>query len=250
MRNKPPYALDSVDNALRLLQMLRDQGKLRVSQAASELGIARSTAHRLLATLVYRGFAEQDEDRCYRPGPSLALPLGDSLQQLRDAAHPAMDRLCEHLGETVNLMVRAGPQTRFLLSVESPQMLRVGDRRGTILPAAKSSGGKALLAELEPGELSALYRIGPEEPAVSQAEWEKLTRELKLTRRRGYGVNTEETETGVYAIGMAVHDASGLAAGALSVAVPTVRVSKQRTSAFVAGLRVAVEATERALTRP
>jgi IclR family transcriptional regulator, acetate operon repressor len=68
---KPAYLLESVDNALRLLQMLRDVGAVRLNQAATELGIARSTAHRLLAMLVYRGFAVQDEKRIYHPGPAM-----------------------------------------------------------------------------------------------------------------------------------------------------------------------------------
>src|SRR5256885_13256667 len=74
MKNKPPYALQSVDHALQLLQMLRDNGSLRVSEAAQELGTARSTAHRLLAMLVYRDFAVQDEARKYLPGAALSAP--------------------------------------------------------------------------------------------------------------------------------------------------------------------------------
>src|SRR2546430_14062001 len=74
MKNKPPYPLQSVDHALQLLQILRDNGSLRVSEAAQELGTARSTAHRLLAMLVYRDFAVQDEARNYLPGPALSAP--------------------------------------------------------------------------------------------------------------------------------------------------------------------------------
>ena len=97
MRNTPPYVLDSVDKALQLLQLLSDLGKVRVSEAAASLEIGRSTAHRLLATLTYRGFAEQDADRAYRPGPSFARlsPIGNDLQRLRRLALPAMeDRSC------------------------------------------------------------------------------------------------------------------------------------------------------------
>jgi DNA-binding IclR family transcriptional regulator len=72
VKNKPPYAIESVDNALRILQVLRDSGQARVSDVAAELGIARSTAHRLLAMLVYRDFAIQAADRSYRPGPALS----------------------------------------------------------------------------------------------------------------------------------------------------------------------------------
>ncbi|WP_255311288.1 helix-turn-helix domain-containing protein, partial [Streptomyces viridosporus] len=51
--------LESVDNALKLLLLLRRNGRLRLSEAADHLGVARSTAHRLLATLRGRGFAVQ-----------------------------------------------------------------------------------------------------------------------------------------------------------------------------------------------
>lgn len=248
MKNKPPYALDSVDNALQLIQLLRDQGRLRVTEAAAELGIGRSTAHRLLAMLVYRGFAEQDASRGYLPGPALtaATPLGGELRRLRAAAMPAMERLCERVEETVNLMVRVGTQTWFVASVESNQILHVGDRRGTILPATRTSGGKALLAQLAPAEGEALYRIGSPEPALTKAEWDELAGELKLIRRRGYATNPEGTEAGLHAIGMAMRDESGEAVAALSIAMPTARYAKQRLTTMVRELRAAVEAIEHA----
>lgn len=71
MRNKPSYALQSVDSALRLAQILQAFGPMRVSDVATKLDIAVSTAHRLLAMLVYRGFAEQLPDRRYGPGAGL-----------------------------------------------------------------------------------------------------------------------------------------------------------------------------------
>src|SRR5918992_1089221 len=211
MKNRPPYSLESVDNALRLLQLLRDQGRLRVADAAAELGTARSTAHRLLAMLVYRDFATQDEQHGYLPGPALsAPPVRDRpLQELRRALLPHLEALC----------VRVGTQTRFLASVESTQILRVGDRAGTVLPATRTSGGKALLATLSRAELAELYLPSGDdgghhgqdrdEAAMSPAEFERLCRALETVRRRGYGLNLEETETGVKAIGRCVHDESG-----------------------------------------
>jgi DNA-binding IclR family transcriptional regulator len=221
VKNKPPYSLDSVDNALRLLQLLRDQGRLRVTEAAAELGTARSTAHRLLAMLVYRDFAVQDDHRGYLPGPALsAPPVRDrALQELRRALLPHLDALCERVDETVNLMVRVGTQTRFLASVESTRVLRVGDRAGTVLPAAKTSGGKALLATLSRADLAELY---PPE-SMTRTEFGRLCRELDAVRLRGYGLNREETETGLIAIGRCVGDEAGRALAALTIAVPTAR---------------------------
>lgn len=250
MRNKPPYPLASVDNALRLIELLRDQGRVRVSDAAEELGIGRSTAHRLLAMLTYRNFAVQDESRGYLPGPALSATSivgGTVLQQFRRALLPYMEELCDRTDETVNLMVRVRRETRFLACVESRQVLHVGDRQGTILPAHASSGGKALLATLDEDELRRLYRPDgappPDVPTMTEAAFDDLRRELAAIRRRGYALNLEGTEAGVCAVGAAVHAATLDTTGAVSISVPTVRLPRTRIPELADAL---AQMTERA----
>jgi IclR family transcriptional regulator, acetate operon repressor len=244
VKNKPPYAVESVDNALRILQMLRDSGQVRVSEAAAELGIARSTAHRLLAMLVYRDFAVQAEDRSYRPGPAVsAEPLrGEPAQRLRQVMRPHMQALCDQVAETINLVVRLGTQTRFLHTVESARVLRVGDRQGTILPAWKTSGGKALLAELPDAQLTALLRGSNGRPpeGMTAAERRALVSQLRLVRDQGYAENIEESESGVCAIGLCVRDKAGDPVAALSVSAPSVRYTQERSRVFLRELRTTV----------
>jgi IclR family transcriptional regulator, acetate operon repressor len=244
VKNKPPYSIDSVDNALRILQTLRDSGQVRVSDVAAELGIARSTAHRLLAMLVYRDFAVQAEDRSYRPGPAIAAePLrGEPAQRLRQAMRPHMEALCDQVAETINLVVRLGTQTRFLHTVESAQVLRVGDRQGTVLPAWKTSGGKALLAELPDVQLTALLRGAAGRPpeGMTAAERRSLVSELRLVRDQGYAENIQESESGVCAIGLCLRDKTGDPVAALSVSAPSVRYTPDRSRMFLSELRTTV----------
>jgi DNA-binding IclR family transcriptional regulator len=244
VKNKPPYAVESVDNALRILQMLRDEGQVRVSDAAAELGIARSTAHRLLAMLVYRDFAVQAEDRSYRPGPAVsAEPLrAEPALRLRQVMRPHMEALCDQVAETINLVVRLGTQTRFLHTVEAARVLRVGDRQGTILPAWKTSGGKALLAELPDAQLTALLRGANGRPpeGMTAAERRALVSQLRLVRDQGYAENIEESESGVCAIGLCVRDKAGDPVAALSVSAPSVRYTHDRSRAFLRELRTTV----------
>jgi IclR family transcriptional regulator, acetate operon repressor len=244
VKNKPPYAIESVDNALRILQMLRDSGEVRVSDAAAELGIARSTAHRLLAMLVYRDFAVQAEDRSYRPGPAVsAEPLrAEPAQRLRQVMRPHMEALCGQVGETINLTVRLGAYTRFLHTVESAQVLRVGDRQGTVLPAWKTSGGKALLAELPDAQLTALLRGANGRPpeGMTAAERRALVTQLRLVREQGYAENIEESESGVCAIGVCVMGKAGDALAALAVSAPSVRYTPERSRLFLRELRTTV----------
>jgi DNA-binding IclR family transcriptional regulator len=244
MKNRPPYAIESVDNALRILQLLRDSGQVRVSDVAAELGTARSTAHRLLAMLVYRDFAIQAEDRTYRPGPALsAQPLrGQPAQRLRQVLRPHMEALCDQVDETINLVVRLSIQTRFLHTVESTQILRVGDRQGTVLPAWQTSGGKVLLAELPDAQLTALLRGASGRPpeGMTEAERRALVAELRLVRDQGYAENIEKSESGVCAVGVCIRDAAGEPVAALSVSAPSVRYTPDRSRFFLRELRTAV----------
>ncbi len=198
--------------------------------------------------LVYRDFAIQDDQRTYLPGPALSAPqvVGRPLQLLRRLVQPQMETLCERVQETVDLSVRVGTQTRFLASVESTQLLHVGNRQGTILPAHKTSGGKALLAELDDEQLEGLYRHDPagDEVWLSGPARTELLRELRSIRQRGYSVNLQGTETGVSAIGKALRHGSGEAVAALSVAMPSARFDPQQTPALVAELGEVVSRAE------
>ncbi len=241
-RKKPAYSIEAVDNALHLLQLLRDGGSLRLKDAAAELGVAPSTAHRLLAMLVYRGFAVQDETRRYVPGPAMGVgPAGLSWSRLlRTVAQPHMELLSGRINETVNLMVRVGTKVRFLATVEGTNALRVGDRQGTVLPANKASGGKALLAELEPAMIEQLFRshnaeIGGDN--IPDAEYPAFLRELGTIRSNGFAANFEGTEEGISALGVALHNKGGVAVGALSVATPVARFRRLFDSGLVGIMR-------------
>ncbi|MGW0005242.1 IclR family transcriptional regulator [Nocardia grenadensis] len=139
--------------------MLQLEGGLTVSQVAERLGVARSTAHRLLQTLVYRDFAVQDEQRVYHPGLVLELATHSQSRtsRLRAAALSHLQRLVDLVGESANLTIRAGDTARFIASVECRQALRVGSREGMVFPTHRTTAGLVLLAELGAAELDELY---------------------------------------------------------------------------------------------
>ena len=155
---------------------------------------------------------------------------------------PHMEALCDQVAETINLVVRLGTQTRFLHTVESAQVLRVGDRQGTVLPAWKTSGGKALLAELPDAQLTALLRGANGRPpeGMTAAERRSLVNQLRLVRDQGYAENIEESESGVCAIGLCLRDRAGDPVAALSVSAPSVRYTPERSRMFLKELRTTV----------
>ena len=242
MKNRPPYAIASVDAALLLATLLRQEGPMRVTDAAARLGVSASTAHRLLGMLVYRDFAEQLPDRRYGPGSVLRGTLPQApVARLREVALPHLRRVVDALGETANVVVLAGRDVRFVATAECDHVLRVGDRTGRTLPAHRSSGGKAVLATLDREQRAAVLGALDEETVA------RLERELRTVRRRGLAVNDQETEAGLTAIGVAVPDPAGAVRAALSLAVPTVRYARDRLPEWGSVLHAAATGVSRDL---
>jgi len=227
---RPQYPIESVDNALRLLLMFRDRGEIRLSEAREALGVAQSTAHRLMAMLAYHDFVRQDPaSRAYRAGPAL-IDVGLSVvrsMDIRAIARPFLEALMQQVGETVHLATLEGADARFLDAVESEHALRVAGRTGRILPAHATSVGKAMLAALPDSEIDRIY---PAEALPAQTTRTITTKaalrtELERVRKRGYASNGGESEDGVSSIGVAVLNSSGRPVAAVSVAAPVSRMS-------------------------
>lgn len=210
---------------LRLLRMLRERGELRVAEAAGTLGVAPSTAHRLLAMLRQHEFAVQDRRHVYLPGPALAgIASAGPRPDLRAVIHRGLRQVVQRCQETAHFMVLEGNGVRFIDGVEGSRSLRCGTRIGLLMPAHVTSGGKALLAELPGDELRGLYPRGlPHWERKTNASMVSLSRELAAVRRRGYATNSQESEAGIMAVGKCVPDRDGRALGAVVIAIPSAR---------------------------
>lgn len=227
---KPAYPIASVNNALKLLLLFREQDSVRLTEACHYLGVAHSTAHRLLAMLAYHGFVRQDEaSRTYVAGPALVdvgLAVVRTLD-IRSHARPHLERLSQTFNETAHLAVLEGPMVRYLDAVESSMILRVIPRTGALNPAHCTSVGKALLASLTPAEIRRLY---PEvetqlETRTSRSivSRNQLLDELEKVRRQGYAVNRGESEEGVGSVAIAFKD-MGQRPAAIALAAPLSRM--------------------------
>lgn len=238
-KEPPPYAVASVDNALRIATMLQLEGRVTVSDVAERLGVARSTAHRLLAMLVYRDFAVPTPERAYRAGPVLELATHSqsATSRLRAVALPRLAELVGLVDESANLLIRTGDTARFIASVECTQALRVGNREGMVFPAERVTGGLVLLAELRREQVDALFSSQRYADRPDQRpDLARLHRELRKVRQGGFALNQGRSERGVVAVGVPVRDPDGLAVAGMSVSMPSVRYDPHRLPAWVATL--------------
>jgi DNA-binding IclR family transcriptional regulator len=235
----PNYSIQSVDNALQLLSILRRDGVLRVSDSAAELKVARSTAHRLISMLRAHGFVEQASDRTYRPGQAFAglAEDSDSSTALAGIARPYLIKLTERTRETSNIAIHVGGEILFLDTVQSTQSLHVGSRVGVRLSARHTAVGKVLLADLPFDEVVGLYPdLRDDGPARTD-----LAKSLSGIRRQGFAVCLAESERGVGAIAMAVRGHHGSAVAAVAAAAPTLRFRQAEIRRHLSALGEAVD---------
>jgi DNA-binding IclR family transcriptional regulator len=238
LKTPPSYAIASVDHALRLAAILQLEGGLTVSAAAERLGVARSTAHRILQMLIYRDFARQDDDRIYRPGLVLELAAhSQSLTaQLRRVSMPHLERLSAVFDESVNVSIRSGDTTRFIASAECQRVLRVTTREGMVFPLHHTTTGLLHLAEQPDPEVR---RYLEEHPDADRRPGRGLLDDVDRVRRTGFALNLQRSEKGLVAIGVTVPSPDDQLFAGLSVSLPSVRYEEVRLDEYVSLLRVA-----------
>ncbi len=247
----------SVDKALRLLQLIGEHPALRVAEAAELLGVARSTAHRLLPALRRAGFVLQDRPNgAYRPGPAL-YQIGLSAVSridIRRVARPVLEQLRDETQETVSLAVLEGVTVRFLDCAESPRSVRVGNRTGIVRPAHASAVGKAILAGLSDAELGRRYpgdELPPTTTPAAILDMAALREELAEIRTQGYALNWEESADGICAVAVALRDTVGQPLAGLGVVAPSSSIgSREGIRGFAAAALKGAELIEERMRDP
>lgn len=240
------YPIGSVDNALRLLESFAREQSIRVSEASRTLGVARSTAHRLLQALAGRGFVTQDPNtRAYLVGPAL-LRLAVAVSRKHDLssiAQPIMTELVEALGETVHLAVLHETNAFFLESIETSRGLRVGGRAGQLIPAHATATGRVLLADLSSAELRRLLpsMILPQLTPLTVNDRGDLESVLTDVRQQGYATSFGESEEEVSSVAVPIRGHEGGVVAALAVGAPPSRLSEGDLPRIVEALRSAAD---------
>lgn len=242
-------SVQSVDRALDLLEALATaDGEVAITALATRTSLHVSTVHRLLATLLKRGYVRQNPDTSrYYAGAKLAtLTEGRSrFGELRLRARPLLRALTEATRETANLVVLDDVQAVYIETVPSPQVVRLFTTVGNRTPLHATGAGKALLAALPPPRRDALLerielRAYTPHTIVDRAA---LRRALDEIRERGYAIDDEEYDEGVRCVAVAVvpNRAGAASAGApvaaLSISAPANRLSRQRCAELAPSLR-------------
>src|SRR3989442_2021987 len=208
-------SVQSVDRALDLLEALvAAEGEVAITTLATRTGLHVSTVHRLLATLLRRGYVRQNpETSRYYAGAKLAtLSEGRSrFGELRLRARPLLRGLTEATRETANLVVLDDLQAVYIETMPSPQVVRLFTSVGNRTPLHATGAGKALLANLPAVRRDALLeRLDLRgDTARTLVDRAVLRRTLDEGREKGYALDDEEYDEGVRSVAVPVMPAPG-----------------------------------------
>src|SRR6188768_2543539 len=245
-----PASVQSVDRALTILEMLAREGEAGVTEIAAELGVHKSTAFRLLATLEAHRLVEQDGDRGrYRLGVGNLRLAGATTARLDlvTEARPVCRQLAADTGETVNITVRSETSALYLDQVASSSALQPHNWVGQHIPLHATSNGKVLLAWLPEAELDELLGNLPALTGATITTKPRFKRELAVVRDQGYAVAVDELEVGLTAIAAPVRNAHGDVVASLSVSGPTFRLGEPRVKELVPVVQDAADEVSRRL---
>lgn len=229
--------VQSVDRALTVLGLLARHGELGVTEIAVDLGVHKSTAFRLIATLEAHDLVEQVSDRGkFRLGVGVLRLAGATTVRLDlvQESRPVAVRLAREVGETVNVTVLSGHEALYLDQVSGPSALALHNWAGQRIPLHATSNGKILLAYGPAALLAELERPLRRYTARTVVEEEALRRELDEVRTKGWALAVDELEEGLTAIASPIRGADGSVVASLSASGPTFRLTDERTPDVVA----------------
>lgn len=232
----------TVDHALRLLEVLRTAGALSITELAARLGVGRTVATRLVATLETHDLVRRTAGRVALGFGLLDLAAGLAVT-VREASHPHLRELAVRFHETAVLAIADGDTAVAVDQVVPDQrIVRIHYHAGSRHSLAQAAHGKAMLA-FDDAAAERLLAVHGDPVA--------LRTNLGAIHRAGYATSHDELEEGVAGLAAPVLDRRGVAVASIGVVAPTGRLPRERDLApavRTAAARITTELADRPAT--
>lgn len=232
MENRNPIQV--ADRLFGTMELLAENGSAAVSEVSEALGLNKTTAHRVLTSLVYMGYARQNEGTG-RYEPSLKIVgLSNKIMNHLDivqTVRPYLRKLMEMTDETVHFVERDGTDAVYIDKVESNRNgIQMVSRIGSRIPLYCSGVGKAMAAGLGMQELREIWDRSDIRPLTPYTitDFEAFQKELDQIRERGYALDNEENEDGVRCIAVSLRSCADPVKYAFSISAPVGRMGNER----------------------
>lgn len=217
--------IKSLSRGLTIIELLGKSDKsLGVTEISKELGVDKSSATRLIQTLVEHEFAVRDpQSRRFLLGPKVQKLANHSTKSLplKNLSVPLLKRLMEQTGENSHVAIFSQDMCLVIADIESTAQLRVVSGEGRLIPNHCTAIGKCIIAF---GDHPIPKELNSHTPRTITSR-DQLKLHLEQVRGRGYALDDEEHEFGVRCMAAPVYDSSGRAIASIGISGPTVRVT-------------------------
>ncbi|MAZ06040.1 IclR family transcriptional regulator C-terminal domain-containing protein [Marinobacter sp. SS8-8] len=238
-------------SGLEVLQAFdAEHSRMTLSEVAARANMDRAKARRFLLTLHALGFVKR-AGRQFELTPRV-LQLGYAYQasnQYRAVIQQYLEDITAELGESSSLAVLDGDDVVYVVrSAARHRLMAITLSVGTRLPAAYTSMGRVLLAQLPEPELSAfLDRVRLEQFTASSVTDKSALREaIDKARNQGYAIVDQELDLGLRSVAVPVFSGGGELLGALNISTNAARVDMETLiDVYLPRLRAAAEKVRR-----
>jgi IclR family acetate operon transcriptional repressor len=225
---------DTTSRIFKIIEFLAEAGDwVSLRTMARELHLNAASAYRALNSLKELGYVRQDpQDSRYQLSLKIAWVSAQLLEnvQLRQIAHPQLQRLTSVTNETTHLAILEGNEFVYIDKVDNTQAMRMRSRVGQRGQLYSTAAGKSILSFLPDTEKEKLVRGMKLTPFTKNtiSELGEFRDELEHVHHLGYAVDDEENEVGIRCIGSPIFDHAGRVAGALSISGWTITMTRER----------------------
>jgi len=229
---KPNYPIKVLNKTFSILEiLLKHDSAMNMTEISEKLGLYPSTIHRILDTLKYWGYVEQNTNtQKYQLGLKL-LELGmaklHQIDLVREVT-PYLKELVKQYNETVHLGVLEEGEVLYLAKEESSQTIRMISYIGKRAPLHCTALGKVLLAYMSEEERKKILEE-KELPRLTKntiTDKGELEKELDKIREQDFALDREENEKDVRCIGAPIRNYKGKVIAAISISSPIFRIDK------------------------
>ena len=230
--------VQSVDRALSILEALSDQEQgSGLSDISKQIDLHKSTVHRLLGTLIARGYVEQDAETNRYSLTMKLFELGNKKVEKLDVltiSKPYLRELADQTNEVVHLVIREGAEVIYIDKVEGDHTLRMHSRIGRRSPLYCTAVGKVMMVYSDEQKRRVWWQKSniEEKTPFTIIDYEKMQEEIKKIKAQGYALDEEENEIGVRCIGAPIFDHQGKVYAALSISGPATRMTAEKVDEF------------------
>ncbi len=223
--------VQSVDRALTLLELVSEYNQgISFTEICNKVDLHKSTVHRLLKTLIYKGFVMQDSDNKYNVTFKL-FELGTKKIEGLDilaVSKPYTRALMEIINEVVHLVIRDESDIVYIDKVEADNTIRMASSIGQRRPLYCTAVGKSILAFQTYEDVAKIWESSNVKKLTKNTivNFIDFVNELEKIRMQGFAEDNEENEADIRCIGAPIFNRDGEVEGAISISGPSIRITR------------------------